>query len=72
MNLFDIAAVEIGQHFYWYLGDFQAICIPAKFKHISKRIQKKQKWNVQVIANETMSSSIKIQNLFCMMFGVFD
>jgi len=23
MNLFDIAAVEIGQHFYWYLGDFQ-------------------------------------------------
>jgi len=23
MNLFQIAAVEIGQHFYWYIGDFQ-------------------------------------------------
>jgi F-type H+-transporting ATPase subunit a len=23
MTLFQIAAVEIGQHFYWYLGDFQ-------------------------------------------------
>jgi len=22
MNLFQLAAVEIGQHFYWYLGDF--------------------------------------------------
>jgi F-type H+-transporting ATPase subunit a len=23
MNLFHTAAVEIGQHFYWYIGDFQ-------------------------------------------------
>jgi len=23
MNLFQISAVEIGQHFYWYLGNYQ-------------------------------------------------